>query len=339
MPKNVTLLGGSGFVGSQLAIDLARHCDSVTVLTRRKARLRELKVLSNVHIRECNVHNTDELRAALEGSDVVVNLIGILNQSSGKGDNSFFGAHAELTRKVVDVLRDSGASHYLHMSSLGADAEEGSSEYLKSKGEAERHIEKELYGENSVSSCKTTLFRPSVIFGKNDSFFNRFAPLIRGMLVFPLACPDSRMSPVYVEDVSNMMIAALGLPADDGSMRFVEQLERCAIDKGLGLQAVELCGPKDYSLRELVQFTADTMGLKRRIVGLPDWAARFQGKVMGALPGAPFSTDNYLSLQTDSVCANENCRLPTSIEVVVPRYLGNSGLRSEQQRYRRLARR
>ena len=81
------------------------------------------------------------------------------------------------------------------------------------------------------------------------------------------------------------------------------------------------------------------MGLKRRIVGLPDWAARGQAKVMGILPAAPFSTDNYLSLQTDSICENENCRMPTSIEAVVPRYIGDQGLRSDQQRYRSLARR
>jgi len=339
MPNKVTILGGTGFVGSQLTIDLARHFDNVTVLTRRKNRFRDLKVLTNVHILECDVHNPDELRTALADSDVVVNLVGILNQSGGNGKNSFFGAHAELTRKLVDVLRESNVSHYLHMSSLGADAEEGSSEYLKSKGEAERHIESGLYASGSPSACKTTIFRPSVIFGESDSFFNRFAPLLRGMLVFPLACPDSRMSPVYVEDLCNVMSAALGLPADDGSDRFAEYLEMCRIDKGLGLSAGELCGPKDYTLRELVQFTADTMGIKRKIVGLPDGLARLQGKIMGILPAAPFSTDNYLSLQTDSVCENENCRLPTSIEAIVPRYLGNQGLRGEQQRYRSLARR
>lgn len=339
MPNKVTILGGTGFVGSQLTIDLARHYDNVTVLTRRKQRYRELKVLANVHLKECNVHNADELGAALAGSDAVINLIGILNQSNGGDDNSFFGAHAELTRKVVGAVRDCGASHYLHMSALGADAEEGSSEYLRSKGEAERHIETGLYSAENTSHCQTTIFRPSVIFGENDSFFNRFAPLVRAMLVFPLACPESRMSPVYVEDLSNVMAAALGLPGDNGSTVFVDKLEQCSIDKGFGLRAVELCGPRDYTLRELVQFTADTMGLKRRIVGLPDWAARAQGKVMGILPAAPFSTDNYLSLQTDSVCENEACRLPTSIEAVVPRYIGDQGLRSDQQRYRSLARR
>ena len=132
------------------------------------------------------------------------------------------------------------------------------------------------------------------------------------------------------------MVAALGLkPNDTGGGDF----ELHSSDQGFGLRSVELCGPKDYSLRELVQFTADTMGIKRKIVGLPDWAAQLQGRVLGVLPAAPFSTDNYQSLQTDSVCQDEKCRQPTSIETVVPRYLGNTGKRSDQQRHRALARR
>ena len=309
----------------------------MTVLTRRKQRFRDLKVLSNVHVEKCNVHDAEELKTALQGSDVVVNLVGILNQSKGSDDNSFTAAHADLTHKVVTAVKETGVAHYLHMSSLGADAEDGSSEYLRSKGEAERHVQRILSSAEAEhqSACEATIFRPSVIFGESDSFFNRFAGLLRIMHVFPLACPDSRLSPVYVEDVSNAMVAALGLQPADVAGDF----ELHASDQGYGLRTVELCGPKDYSLRELVQFTADTMGIKRKIVGLPDWAAQLQGRVLGVLPASPFSTDNYLSLQTDSVCADEKCRQPTSIETLVPRYLGNTGKRSDQQRYRALARR
>jgi len=327
---NVTLLGGTGFVGTQLTVDLAKHFDQVTVLTRHKQRCRDLQVLTNVDIQECDVHNEDALAEALKDANVVINLVGILNQSHGSDDNTFEAAHAELTRKVVEAVSRSSVSNYLHMSSLGADANDGSSEYLRSKGLAEQHVQTVLSGDTPA-----TIFRPSVIFGEEDSFFNRFATLLRAMPVFPLACPDARMSPVYVQDVCNAMLAALDvdIPTSSGNYKLH------TADQGMGLRSVELCGPADYTLRELVQFTADTMGIKRKIIGLPDWAARAQGKLMGMLPAAPFSTDNYLSLQTDSVCDDEKCRQVTSIQSVVPRYLGDEGLRSDQQRYRALARR
>jgi len=193
--KKITLLGGSGFVGSQLTIDLARHCDNVTVLTRRKQRFRDLKVLSNVHVQNCDVHDAEELKSALEGSEVVINLVGILNQSKGSEDNTFTAAHAELTQKVVTAVKETGVSHYLHMSSLGADAEDGGSEYLRSKGEAERHVQQMLGSADAEqqSACAATIFRPSVIFGESDSFFNRFAGLLRIMHVFPLDCCASCM--------------------------------------------------------------------------------------------------------------------------------------------------
>ncbi len=328
--KKITLLGGTGFVGTQLAVDLAPHCENVTILTRRTQRYRDLKVLTNVHLEQCNVHNADELTDAVAGSDAVVNLVGILNQSGGDGENSFNQAHVGVTENVVNAIKQHGVSRYLHMSSLGADAENGQSEYQRSKGQAEQFLQKNLGG-----SCDVTVFRPSVIFGKDDSFFNRFAGLVRAMPLFPLACPDSRMSPVYVEDVTCAMTAALGLkPVTSAGTEY----SLCSTEEN-GLRIVELCGPADYTLRELVEFTIDTMGIKRRVIDLPDWAARAQAKVMGMLPAAPFSTDNYLSLQTDNLCRSEECRQTTSIQSIVPRYIGSTGMRDEQQKYRRFARR
>lgn len=334
--NKITLLGGTGFVGTQLAVDLAPHCENVTILTRRTQRYRDLKVLSNVHLEQCNVHQPDELAAAVAGSDAVVNLIGILNQSGDDGENSFNEAHVGVTENVVNAISQNGISRYLHMSSLGADAENGKSEYQRSKGLAEQYLQKNLGSGNSTGNCDVTVFRPSVIFGENDSFFNRFAGLVRALPVFPLACPDARMSPVYVEDVTCAMTAALGLQSATSAGA---AYKLCATEESGGIRIVELCGPADYSLRELVEFTVETMGLKRPIIDLPDWAARAQGKVMGMLPAAPFSTDNYLSLQTDNVCSSEECRQATSIQSIVPRYIGSASMRDEQQKYRRFARR
>jgi len=267
-----------------------------------------------VHVRKANVHDEAELSKALAGSDVVINLVGILNEAGKQPANSFDGAHKELTQRVVKVCESVGVPRYLHMSSLNADAKNGSSEYLKSKGA----------GEDAVKASKSlswTIFQPSIIFGEKDAFFNRFAALLTSLPVFPLACPDARMAPVHVNDVTQSMISALSDVDTIG-------------------QIVKLCGPADYTLQELVEFTAQTCGLKRKIIRLPDGLARLQARIMGFLPGKPFSYDNYLSLQTDSVC-DANCdRQTTSIEAIVPRYLGKStGLTGRHQTRREMARR
>lgn len=314
MPVNrITVLGGSGFVGSNLIVQLAKRAENVTVLTRRRQRFVSLKVLSNVTMTETDVHDDTALREAIRGSDAVVNLVGILNQSTDSGPHSFTGAHAELTRRLVLAALDTDVTRYLHMSALNADAENGSSEYLRSKGLAERHIH-ELAG----AQLAYTIFRPSVIFGADDAFFNLFAGLIRAMPVFPLACPDAKMAPVYVGDVCKIMSESLNDPAMAG-------------------QTINLCGPDVFTLRELVEFTRDTMGLKRKVIGLPDVAARLQARIMEWLPGQPFSRDNYLSLQTDSVCPDSASHQPTSIHAIVPQYIGNTGTRSRQQKCRRSA--
>lgn len=310
--KRITIFGGSGFVGGHLIVQLASKVPQVTVITRRAQRFKTLKVLNNVEIREIDANDDAALRDAVSGSDAVINLIGILNQS---GDaNSFVNVHANLTRRIVIATKDAGVPRFLQMSALHADADKGSSEYLRSKGLAERHL-KEL-----ADDLAYTIFQPSVIFGPGDSFFNRFAGLLQALPVFPLACPDARFAPVYVGDVCNAFCQSLDDPATVG-------------------ETICLCGPEDYTLRQLVEFTRDHAGLSRIIVGLPDFAARLQARVMEWVPGKPFTRDNYLSLQTDSVCAEGCERQPTSIGAVVPTYLGQSGRRARQQTSRKFARR
>lgn len=315
MSKNrVTLLGGTGFVGTQLTCRLAQEFDEVILLTRHSQRSRALRILPNVHFVQTDVHDEKKLLDALRDADVVINLVGILNSAGKNSDNSFNGAHAELTQKVVDACSKLGIARYLHMSSLNADAKQGSSEYLRSKGVAENTVK-------ASKSLNWTLFQPSVIFGEQDAFFNRFSALLTSLPIFPLACPDARMAPVFVGDVVESMINALNDSSTIG-------------------QTLQLCGPKEYSLEELVAYTAQTRGLNRKIVRLPDSLARLQARVMEFVPGKPFSQDNYLSLQTDSVC-EKNCQTqPTSIDAIVPTYIGNAkGLTSRHQMRREIARR
>jgi len=310
----VTILGGSGFVGSQMTYRLAEIFDEVVVLTRRAQRVRTLRTLINVHVTEVNVHDAAALTEALAGSSLVINLVGILNEGANQAESSFEGAHAELTGKLIEACKANNITRYLHMSALNADAENGSSEYLKTKGQAEDMLRQ------ADSSIQWTIFRPSVIFGKHDAFFNRFAGLLRSLPVFPLAVPDAKMAPVYVGDVCQSMIDSINDPGAHGAV-------------------IELCGPEDFSLRELVQYTADTAEISSKIIGLPDWAARLQARVMEWVPGKPFSRDNYDSLQTDSVPSPGTIRQSTSLDAIVPRYIGAADWAGRLQKRRAAARR
>lgn len=297
--SRICVVGGSGFIGSALCTDLAREGHAVTVLTRRAARARHLQVLPGVRVVECSpVHHT-ALARGLEGHDVLINLVGILNEP-GRDGRGFQRAHADLTASAVRACRSAGVERLLHMSSLQADADRGPSHYLRSKGVAERRIRDE------GSGLRWTIFRPSVVFGAGDSFTNRFASLLRVLPVLPLARPEARFAPVWVGDVVAAFRRALADPATAGEI-------------------FELCGPQVYTFREIVEFIRATLRLRRGIIGLPDPLARLQAMIMDFAPGKPFSTDNYLSLTIDSVCtSNGFSRLglvPHSLESTAPAYL------------------
>ena len=299
--KRIAILGGSGFVGRHLVAALARAGYATRVFTRRRSRSRSLLVIPTCEVVEADVHDASSLATNLAGCDAAVNLAGILNEHSGAGDR-FQDVHAELPGKLVDACRQHGIVRMLHMSALGV-AEDAPSAYLRTKfrGEQAAHAAE-------ADGIAVTSFRPSVIFGPGDSFFNRFAELLAlSPFIFPLACPWARFAPVYIEDVVRAFATAL----DD--------------DSTAG-QRYELGGPRVYTLRELVAYTAAITGRRRLIVGLGDGLSRLQGLVFERLPGRPFSTDNYLSTKVDSVCSPDDFEklgiVPRSVESVVPGYLG-----------------
>ncbi len=306
MQHHIGILGGAGFVGRHLAARLVRDGHQVRVLARRPAAHRELLVLPTLELVECNVHDEDELHKALAGCDVVINLIGILNEKRHNG-RGFCRAHVELAHKVVVATQDNGITRLLHMSALNADADNGSSYYLRSKGEAEGlvHLAKKL---------EVTSFRPSVIFGPDDSFINRFASLLKRIpLLFPLACAEARFAPIYVGDVVECFARAIDNRATFG-------------------QRYDLCGPRSYTLKQLVHYTASQLGLRRYILALPNWAGWLQAFMMEFVPGKPFSRDNYNSMRRASVCDEPFPAIfgitPRSIESEVPGYLNSEAMRS-----------
>ena len=319
----ICVLGGTGFVGARLVTHLTDRGWHVRVPTRRRERHRALLVLPNVRLTEHAGLDEDTLVSLFQGCRAVVNLIGVLNGD----EQTFRQVHAELPERVARACRRAGVGRYLHMSALNADAENGPSDYLKSKGEGERAVHA-LAGPD----LRVTSFRPSVIFGPGDGFFNRFAGLLRLSPVLPLACPGARFAPVYLDDVCEAFITAL------------EQPDRTAD------QHYDLCGPRTYTLRELVEYTARLADLKRKIVGLSDSLSERQARVFDGLfkylpLDPPFSKDNYRSMQVDSVASPERPGLkdlgitPRSVESVMPGLFGIGPRSARYSLFRSLSRR
>ena len=308
----IVLLGATGFVGHHLLPQLAAAGHDCLVLSRYPMACRELSLIPRVQLKKTDVYDADRLAESFEGSDAAVNMVGILNES-GRNGKGFHKAHVELTERVIEACRTAGVGRLVQVSALNAG--KGRSHYLISKGEAEERI-------RAATDIASTIMQPSVIFGEGDSFFNRFAALLKVAPVMPLACPDARMQPVWVGDVAAAVTAVLPDQATAG-------------------KTLVLVGPRDYSLKELVEFTARSAGLKRRIIGLPDGLSRLQGAVMDFVPGKPFSSDNYLSLQTDNTSSDNDLPglgiKPRSIESVVPGYLAGSPHQHRLDKYRKRA--
>ena len=296
--QNICIVGGTGFVGGHLTRRLNKLGHKITIPSRRRERHKSLLVLPGVSIIDGDVYDNSFLESLFKSCNTVINLVGILNEN-GRDGKGFERAHVELTRKTIDACTKAGIKRYLHMSSLNANPD-GVSHYLRTKGIAENLA-------HDTRTLSVTSFRPSVIFGADDSFTNRFADLLKQVpLMFPLACPDARLQPVFVEDVVTAFVHSITSPATAN-------------------QRYDLCGPKVYRLQEIVEYLIRLMGIRRKILRLSDNMAQLQARAMEFAPGKPFTIDNYYSLQMDSVC---DCPFPPvfgihpkSMEEVVPGYL------------------
>lgn len=307
------MLGGTGFVGRVIANRLNHLGIQARILTRNRERQKdELILLPNVELVQTDIHDQEQLKKYFHGCDAVINLVGILNER-GRNGKGFHHVHVELVQKILTACSENKIRRLLHMSALNADKDNGPSYYLKSKGLAETIV-------HATEGFKITSFRPSVIFGREDSFFNRFAHLLKlTPLFFPLACARARFSPVYVGDVADAFVISLRDPETYG-------------------KSFSLCGPKVYTLEELVRYTAECIGVKRCIIPLNDILSRIQAAIFDFVPGKPFSTDNYLSAKVDSICKqNDLDRFVTSpgtVESIVPQYLANRSIRARYYKYR-----
>lgn len=302
--KNILIIGGSGFLGSAIIGELARRAGYagtyITVPARRPERARHLLVMPMVKLVSADVHDPSTLARLMHGQDAVISLVGVLRSAEGQPfGKDFARAHVELPKKIAAAATNAGVRRVIHVSALQATADAPSG-YLRSKAAGEAALR--------AADLDLTIFRPSVIFGQGDSFLTLFAGLAKIAPFFPLASPAARFAPIWVNDVANCVVDSL-----DHS-------------ESIGM-SYNLCGPQQYSLRELVQYAAAVAGHPKMVIGLPDTIAWLQAWAMEFLPEAPMTRDNLRSMRVDSVCA-EGSVLPfglkaASLEAIAPRYLAS----------------
>lgn len=305
---DVLVVGGSGFLGRHLCAELARRSLKVTVPTRRRERAKEaLILLPTVDVVQANVNAPGALERLMRGKQAVVNLVGILHgrrgRASERGPNDygpdFAHAHVELPQAIVSACRATGVRRLVHVSALGASAQ-APSQYLRSKGIGEQVV-------FAAEDLDVTVFRPSVMFGPEDKFLNRFAALTRFFPAIALPAPQARFQPVYVSDVARAIAVSLDDMVSHG-WRY------------------DLGGPREYTLRELVELVCRITGRNRWVFGLPDRLARIQAWLLEHLPGQLMSRDNLDSMKVPNVTSAPFpfAIQPQAIEAVLPSYLAPS---------------
>jgi uncharacterized protein YbjT (DUF2867 family) len=303
LPKRVTVFGGSGFVGRHVVRALANRGYRVLVAVRRPDlayHLQPLGDLGQIKAIQANVRVRWSVDRAVQGSDVVVNLVGILSPT---GRQTFDSVQAFGARAIAEAARAEGAK-MIHVSAIGADADSEAA-YARTKAAGEAAVRETIRD--------AVILRPSIIFGPEDDFFNRFARMTRFSPLLPLVGGGTtRFQPVYVGDVAEM--AARGV---DGALKTGE--------------TYELGGPEVATFRECLDLMQEVINRNRAYLSIPWFAAKAMGRLIGWLPGAPITLDQVTLLQTDNVVSYEATRKkrtiegvgihPQTMETILPSYL------------------
>jgi NADH dehydrogenase len=294
-----TVFGGSGFIGRYVVKRLAAQGYIVRVAVRDPEAalfLKPMGAVGQVVPLYAPVQLEAAVHRAVEGADLVVNLVGILAE---RRSGDFQRVHAEGAGRVARLAAASGASRLVQISAIGADTA-SRSRYAASKAAGEQAVR--------AAFPAATILRPSLVFGPEDALFNRFATMAQRLPVMPVIAGASRFQPVYVGDVADAVIAALSREDAAGA-------------------TYELGGPLVLSMRELLSYVLHETGRHRRLVSVPNWAAGLQAAMLEHLPGKLLTRDQLQMLQRDNVVTEGVAGLadlgivPTPMDLVVPAYL------------------
>ena len=295
-PRTITIFGGTGFIGRSLTRTLLEQGAHVRIASRR-GRISQDADNGKAFAVAASIHSDEQVAQAVEGANAVVNLVGILYES---GDQTFETVHSGGARRVAEACKAAGVERLVHMSAIGADPDSASA-YARTKGKAEEAV-REVFPD-------ATIVRPSIVFGPDDDFFNRFAAMGRFAPVLPLiGGGQTRFQPVYVEDVASAIQTALSSDAAKG-------------------RTYELGGPQAYTFRELLEMLLTQKRWKRVLLPMPFFVAELQGRILERLPKPPLTRDQVELLKSDNVADSGLPGLselgiePTSVESILPTYL------------------
>jgi NADH dehydrogenase len=303
MQNLVTVFGGSGFIGAQAVRQLAKAGWRIRVAVRNPAKAYAMRLAGDVgqiDIVQANIRNLPSLRRALSGATAAVNLVGVMRETGRQG---FQALQAMGARNVAEAARAEGVTRLVQMSAIGADAQ-SESKYARTKAEGEAAV-REIYPD-------AVIVRPSIVFGPEDDFFNRFAAMAQISPVLPLIGGGAtRFQPVFVGDVGKALARAVAAPEAAG-------------------QTYELGGPAVFTFRQLMELMLAEIGKRRFLAPVPWPVARLMGSagdLAGAFIAPPVTSDQVLLLKSDNVASGACPGLaelgitPTTLEAVLPSYL------------------
>lgn len=316
----VTIFGGAGFLGRHAVRALARDGFRIRAGCRRPdlaGHLQPMGDVGQIQPIQANLRFPESVARAVEGAEVVINAVGILAPA---GAQSFKAVHVEGARAVAKAAKTAGAKRLIHISAIGA-SEASPAHYARTKATGEKAV--------LDAFPEAIILRPSIVFGPEDAFFNRFAALARVSPALPLIGGGrTRFQPVFVGDVASAIAAAA---------------------KGAGVPGTlyELGGPEVLTFRELMERTLSYADRKRKLISLPFWMAKLQALLTWPLPNAlrPLTVDQVRLLQTDNVVSPDAIKegrtlaalgvgVPETIGSIVPRYLERFRTKGQYSHYR-----